>query len=355
MSDILTFPAAFYAEPASVAKAPGGRASLSLPKLTAPISRPRGPRPGNASRFRSLRPQKPSKLAEKTVHVADYLYRYYDPLTGRWPSRDPIEEEGGLNLYEFVGNDGVGNWDVLGMWIGPDRDSKDATSEVCAQKNDTWQSLADLVGLNHSEAPHWVSNWNYLEDGNGPVLGKKYRVPNTIAAHWSGDVFDLGKFYVGWDINISYLKKLGFKVIESEFKSEGNFSLQNSLEFGSRAKALHGLYYWGHGGFGVGNEDGPQYPAIGLGSNKRGGGIDLLVKARWLRNKAGTEYLANSLQLKYKMAAAFVFACDSDSLKNFLVSSNPNHKWHGYKGTLYPVFKTYGLQKYIKSKDQSTD
>ena len=115
MSDILTFPAAFYAEPASVAKAHGGRASLSLPKLTAPSPRPRTPRPGNASRSRSVRPQKPSKMAEKTVHVADYLYRYYDPLTGRWPSRDPIGERGGLNLYGIVGNDGVGMVDLLGL------------------------------------------------------------------------------------------------------------------------------------------------------------------------------------------------------------------------------------------------
>jgi hypothetical protein len=55
-------------------------------------------------------------LAENTVHVADYLYRYYDPLTGRWPSRDPVEEEGGINLYGFVGNDGL-NWsDYLGLY-----------------------------------------------------------------------------------------------------------------------------------------------------------------------------------------------------------------------------------------------
>jgi hypothetical protein len=47
--------------------------------------------------------------------VTDYAYRYYDPVTGRWPSRDPIEEEGGINLYGFVGNDGVNKWDLLGM------------------------------------------------------------------------------------------------------------------------------------------------------------------------------------------------------------------------------------------------
>ncbi|MEI6607232.1 MAG: hypothetical protein WCP35_18120 [Verrucomicrobiota bacterium] len=31
-----------------------------------------------------------------------------------WPSRDPIEEKGGSNLYGFVGNDGVDRWDHLG-------------------------------------------------------------------------------------------------------------------------------------------------------------------------------------------------------------------------------------------------
>lgn len=43
-----------------------------------------------------------------------YGYRYYDPATGRWPSRDPIEEEGGFNLFGFVGNGGVNWWDYLG-------------------------------------------------------------------------------------------------------------------------------------------------------------------------------------------------------------------------------------------------
>ena len=47
--------------------------------------------------------------------VTHYGYRYYDPLTGRWPSRDPIEENGGINLYGFVGNNAVGAFDVLGL------------------------------------------------------------------------------------------------------------------------------------------------------------------------------------------------------------------------------------------------
>lgn len=32
-----------------------------------------------------------------------------------WPSRDPIEERGGVNLYAFVGNDPVGRYDLLGL------------------------------------------------------------------------------------------------------------------------------------------------------------------------------------------------------------------------------------------------
>ncbi|MGJ8657253.1 MAG: RHS repeat domain-containing protein [Akkermansiaceae bacterium] len=44
-----------------------------------------------------------------------YKYRHYSPELGRWPSRDPIMEKGGVNLYAFVGNDPVGSWDKLGL------------------------------------------------------------------------------------------------------------------------------------------------------------------------------------------------------------------------------------------------
>jgi hypothetical protein len=47
--------------------------------------------------------------------LCNYAYRYYNPRTGRWPSRDPIEEEGGPNYYGFVGNDAVNYLDVLGL------------------------------------------------------------------------------------------------------------------------------------------------------------------------------------------------------------------------------------------------
>ena len=42
-------------------------------------------------------------------------YRAYDPVTGRWLSRDPIGEDGGINLYGYVFNDPIGLVDQLGL------------------------------------------------------------------------------------------------------------------------------------------------------------------------------------------------------------------------------------------------
>ncbi len=44
-------------------------------------------------------------------------HRYYSPEISRWLSLDPIEEDGGLNLYGFVGNDPVDQVDALGMFF----------------------------------------------------------------------------------------------------------------------------------------------------------------------------------------------------------------------------------------------
>lgn len=42
---------------------------------------------------------------------------FYNPTTGRWLSRDPIEEEGGANPYGHVGNNPVTGVDFLGLFI----------------------------------------------------------------------------------------------------------------------------------------------------------------------------------------------------------------------------------------------
>ncbi len=44
------------------------------------------------------------------------LTREYDAVAARWLSRDPIGEDGGVNLYGYVGNDPVNLTDPLGLW-----------------------------------------------------------------------------------------------------------------------------------------------------------------------------------------------------------------------------------------------
>jgi RHS repeat-associated protein len=66
---------------------------------------------GNRYRFST----KPVEVESGLVY---YGYRYYDPVTGRWPSRDPIEEQGGVNVYGMVGNDVVSQTDLIGL-VGP--------------------------------------------------------------------------------------------------------------------------------------------------------------------------------------------------------------------------------------------
>jgi RHS repeat-associated protein len=47
------------------------------------------------------------------------MYRAYDPNLGRWLSRDPMGEAGGLNLYGYCLNDPVNLWDPLGLVAPP--------------------------------------------------------------------------------------------------------------------------------------------------------------------------------------------------------------------------------------------
>ena len=44
------------------------------------------------------------KYQDDESELLYYGYRFYSAATGRWLSRDPIQERGGRNLYGFVKN-----------------------------------------------------------------------------------------------------------------------------------------------------------------------------------------------------------------------------------------------------------
>jgi len=63
---------------------------------------------------------------------------FYNPSTGRWLSRDPIAERGGLNLYGFVNNN-------AGSWIDPY--GARGISPINAHLDDGDDSLDHIPGL----------------------------------------------------------------------------------------------------------------------------------------------------------------------------------------------------------------
>jgi RHS repeat-associated protein len=115
--------------------------------------RPRPPVPGNPSNALAVNRLRRRPRDTKRVSVADYQYRHYDPKTGRWPSRDPIGERGGVNLYGFVGNDGVNRWDYLGLWKNAkDCDEKQIAALKAAETASRaafgkWQDFMDIGNL----------------------------------------------------------------------------------------------------------------------------------------------------------------------------------------------------------------
>jgi RHS repeat-associated protein len=82
-----------------------------------------------------------TKFTDDETGMLYYGYRYYIPPWGRWASRDPIGEGGGLNLAVFLGNEPVEKWDFLG-WESPARTKCNQMIENAEGEN---RDLKDLL------------------------------------------------------------------------------------------------------------------------------------------------------------------------------------------------------------------
>jgi RHS repeat-associated protein len=96
---------------------------------------------------------------------------FYNPQTGRWLSRDPIGEDAGPNLYAFLSNDPIDDYDYLGL-----ADLK-FKSEGRYFVNGTWSwwppgpryiSYGEESGV-QSSANAWY--WHYAEEKAGDTGG----------------------------------------------------------------------------------------------------------------------------------------------------------------------------------------
>ena len=260
-----------------------------------------------------------------------YGYRYYSPELGRWLTRDPIEEDGGDNLYAFCENNGVDAFDALGLkWAI----SRTGDNFALAQGSyDSIHSLADIIGLAVGDYKKWASPLSEPIP-NSPyqiIQCIKLRIPNTVIAYWAGDLGSFGKWWVNYNDGVEHLRGLGFRVNSFRHGEDVvSIPIQRQLMSATRGKWLQGFYFWGHGY--------RPYPSSGL-TNSNG---DLLV-----------DY--SSISLSYKLGITLLFACDSNSGMGSIASFSPGAIRVGHTGTLYPVNPWgYRVSDYIRHGDQGT-
>lgn len=75
------------------------------------------------------------------------VFGWYNPQTGRFLSRDPIGEEGGSNLYGFVANNPVNEYDPLGLSKGGKRNIGVADFTVRSDAKEVEQALREAERL----------------------------------------------------------------------------------------------------------------------------------------------------------------------------------------------------------------
>ena len=122
----------------------------------------------------------------KRVGVTDYTYRYYDPNTGRWPSRDPIEEEGGVNLYGFVKNSGVNRWDFLG------KETQLPTAAYRPMKEQNWMGGLALI---------WHAFVKFPDGSTDSNIGPENDYSSTHTHYFPGETSDDKDLTLGGDAN----------------------------------------------------------------------------------------------------------------------------------------------------------
>ena len=84
-----------------------------------------------------------------------YGNRFYAPYWHIWLNRDPMEEEGGENIYSMCENNLVDAYDELGLWTVTAESSGQSRRVYKFEEGDTMKSLAEKVGLDPAEYQKW--------------------------------------------------------------------------------------------------------------------------------------------------------------------------------------------------------
>jgi len=130
-----------------------------------------------------------TKYTDDETDLLYYGYRYYNPSTGRWLSRDPIGESGGVNLYGVSMNSPLNILDVLGLKnykIGDPTDPPmtfdedfvyDPNARATIEDRLEWARYGILLSGAEAAAP-WLEDacatYRHYRDGSGTDMEINY-------------------------------------------------------------------------------------------------------------------------------------------------------------------------------------
>ncbi len=122
-----------------------------------------------------------------------YGYRWYSPELGRWINRDPLEEQGGVNLYGFVGNNGINSIDLLGMMLYPsfyaDLDSGWKTHLPDVHNSPDSVEYLGTVALQLVNPRNWIEALGTVDNYGSGFLERAGDLYNVIP-----ELYELGQF-----------------------------------------------------------------------------------------------------------------------------------------------------------------
>ena len=187
------------------------------------------------------------KNAYRGLQVEDLGYRFYSANLARWMNRDPIEEQGGLNLFEATGNNPIGLVDALGLdWTLRRSKTEKYAYAVAGDASDSFDALGRILLLDDSDHTEWA----HTKDIN-PVTCKEYKIPNTIYFHMGTR---------GWidyfPTSLISIRRGLARNDRDDYESKGNYTVwvedvTDAMAMGSlRSDNILGYIFVGHGGGG---------------------------------------------------------------------------------------------------------
>lgn len=124
---------------------------------------------GNASNSSAFAFRYSTKYFDCESQLYYYGYRFYSPTLSRWLTRDPIAEQGGLNLYSFCANNPISRFDPDGHAYFAYRPLdiviiRDFNVIITSKKQETYKQSLLHVQLYYENG----ENIGYFNDGRAP-------------------------------------------------------------------------------------------------------------------------------------------------------------------------------------------